>query len=192
MNLPPLILASASPRRCDLLKQLQPEFRVVPSHTDELHEDQLTASELARVNAYRKARDVARSFPEALVLGADTLVYLGSKLFGKPADLAEACQMLNELQGQTHQVVTGVCLIHWTTGRHRVFTESTAVRFRPLDLGQINGYLAAIDPLDKAGAYAIQEKGDWIVEEVSGSYSNVVGLPLERLEAELAAWPNQA
>jgi septum formation protein len=161
---------------------------VVPSAATELHQDQLTACELAQVNAFRKARAVAHSFPDALVLGADTLVYLGNKLFGKPADLVDARQMLGQLQGQTHQVVTGVCLMCWQTGQHRVFAELTAVRFKPLAPERIDAYLACIDPLDKAGAYAIQENGDWLVEEVCGSYWNVVGLPLERLEVELTAW----
>lgn len=188
MNLPPLILASASPRRAELLRQLDTPFRVVPSDAPEVHEDHLTASELAQLNAFRKARAVARKFPDALVLGADTLVYLGSRLFGKPRDLGHARQMLAELQAKTHQVITGVCLIHLRSRRTRLVAESTDVRFKPLDAALIDRYVAAVDPLDKAGAYAIQESGDWIVEEISGSYSNVVGLPMERLAAELQRW----
>jgi septum formation protein len=188
MHLPPLILASASPRRVELLRQLHVQFRTVPSEVEEIHHDQFTAVELARLNAYRKARSVARQFPEALVLGADTLVYLGTRLFGKPADLVGARRMLHELQGRIHQVVTGVCLMHWRSRRRRVFAESTDVRFKPLSSEQIDRYLASINPFDKAGAYAIQEGGESLVEEVSGSYSNVVGLPMERLRHELAAW----
>lgn len=188
MHLPPLILASASPRRVELLRQLQVQFRIVPSAVEEIHHDQFTAVELARLNAYRKARSVARQFPEALVLGADTLVNLGTRLFGKPSDLAGARQMLQELQGRVHQVVTGVCLMQWRSRRRSVFAESTDVRFKSLNSEQIDRYLASINPLDKAGAYAIQEGGETLVEEVSGSYSNVVGLPMERLRHELAAW----
>jgi len=186
--LPPLILASASPRRAELLKHLELEFRVVPSTAEEVHQDQFTASELARVNAFRKARTVASRFPEALVLGADTLVYLQTKAFGKPDDLDHARHMLTQLQGTTHQVVTGICLLHWARKRQSVFSDFTDVRFKPLTPAQIDRYLRSIDPLDKAGAYAIQEGGELLVDEIDGSYSNVVGLPLERLQEELAAW----
>jgi septum formation protein len=188
MNAPPFILASASPRRTELLNQLLPQFRVVPSDAEEFHDDQLTARELAQANAHRKARAVAKNFPDALVLGADTLVYLGIRVFGKPGSLAEARRMLQQLQGHTHQVVTGVCLVHWQSGRQKVFAEFTDVRFKVLSSDQIDAYLASIDPLDKAGGYAIQVSGETIVDQVSGSYSNVVGLPLERLREELAEW----
>ncbi len=188
MKLPPLILASASPRRMQLLTAMGLEFQVQPSQTPELHHTELTASELARVNAYRKALAVGRLFRECLILGADTLVYLNGQLLGKPLDRSEAQEMLQALQGHTHEVVTGVCLFHWQTGRCRVFAESTQVRFKNLTLKEIDAYLRSINPLDKAGAYAIQEGGEAIVAELQGSYSNVVGLPVERLERELASW----
>jgi septum formation protein len=188
MSLPRLILASASPRRAELLRQLEVEFQVVPSDAEELHHEQLTARELAQINAYRKARAVAKQLPDALVLGADTLVYLNGRLYGKPVDLGDAQRMLGELQGQTHQVVTGVCLIHLRAHRQKIFAETTLVTFRQLTSNQIQRYLSSIHPLDKAGAYAIQENGDAVVREISGSYSNVVGLPMERVAAELAAW----
>jgi septum formation protein len=107
---------------------------------------------------------------------------------GKPANLADAKRMLMRLQGRTHQVVTGVSLIHLRAHRERTFAASTDVTFRPLTAPQIDGYLARVNPLDKAGAYAIQEHGDLIVAEISGSFSNVVGLPIERVEEELNAW----
>ena len=188
MKLPPLILASASPRRSDLLRELGVEFQVIPGHAPEIHHDQMTAGELVQINAYRKARRIAKQFPDALVLGADTLVYLGTTLFGKPANLADARAMLAQLQGHTHQVVTGVCLFHLRGHRCRIFAENTAVTFRPLTAAQVDDYLQRMNPLDKAGAYAIQEHGERIVEKISGSFSNVVGLPLERLRAELAGW----
>ena len=188
MNLPPLILASASPRRAELLREMGLKFRVVPSDASEVHHEQLTARELCQLNAYRKARAVAKKIPDALVLGADTLVYVGTRLFGKPASLAEAGQMIEQLQGRTHQVATGICLIHLRRFRQSIFAETTQVTFRPLDARQIRYYLGAIHPLDKVGGYAIQEKGDSIVEKIAGSFSNVVGLPMERLKAELAAW----
>jgi septum formation protein len=188
VKLPPLILASASPRRAELLRQLKLEFQVVPGDATEVFDEQLSPRELCQLNAHRKARTVAKKIPDALVLGADTLVFLGREIFGKPCDIAEARRMLMQLQGRTHQVVTGVSLIHQRAHRERNFAVSTDVTFLPLTDGQISGYLSKMNPLDKAGAYAIQEHGDKIVAEISGSYSNVVGLPVEMLEEELAAW----
>jgi septum formation protein len=189
MNLPRLILASASPRRSQLLKQLGAGFEVVARNVPEIHLEELTAREVAQINAYRKARAVAKDFPDALVLGADTLVFLDSKLFGKPANLEAAYEMLEQLQGQTHQVITAVCLLHLRARRQQIFSETSAVTFRRLDAVKIRRYLTRVNPLDKAGAYAIQEEGDLIIERVVGSYTNVVGLPLERLKQELESWP---
>lgn len=189
MNLPPLILASASPRRADLLGKLGLEFAVITARTPEVAPEHLSPHETALINAHRKARAVAKLHPDALVLGADTIVCLGSQIYGKPADLAEAQAMLAKLQGRTHAVVTGVCLLHLRAHRQRLFAVSTAVTFRHLHADQIRRYLAKIHPLDKAGAYAIQDEGDDIVQGIHGSFSNVVGLPVERLRAELKAWP---
>jgi len=189
-TMPPLILASASPRRSELLRQLAPEFQVMPGDAPEVHDDQLTAWEMVQVNAYRKARAVAKKFPDALVLAADTLVYLDreAKLFGKPADLEHAFTMLKQLAGRTHAVITGVCLLHLREHQQRVFADWTDVKFHPLTAKQIKEYLAVVNPLDKAGAYAIQEHGERIVAEISGSYSNVVGLPVEKVREELHLW----
>lgn len=188
MTLPPLILASASPRRAELLRGLGVKFSVLVSATEEAHHEDFTARELCLVNAYRKARAVAKQHPQALVLGADTLVYLGTTLYAKPADMTDARRMLRELAGQTHQVVTAVCLLHLDARRCRLFAETTNVRFKPLTAAQIKAYLEAIQPLDKAGAYAIQDRGDQIVDRIDGSFSNVVGLPVERVKHELASW----
>ena len=188
MNLPPLILASASPRRSELLRQLIFDFKVLPSDVAELTDEHLSPQEICQLNAHRKARSVAKQIPDSLVLGADTLVFLGDEALGKPANAADAERMLERLQGRTHQVVTGISLIHLRAHRERIFATSTDVTFRPLDASQIRDYLAQVNPLDKAGAYAIQEHGEKIVSEISGSYSNVVGLPLEQLKTELDAW----
>lgn len=185
MDHDPLILASASPRREALLRGLRIAFAVCPARVAEVHREELTARELSLLNAFRKARAVGRQFPDRRVLGADTLVSLGARLYGKPRDLGEAARMLRELAGRTHQVVTGVCLLHWRGRRQRLFAETTDVTFLPLTAGQIEAYLAAVNPLDKAGAYAIQERGSDLVARIAGSYSNVVGLPLERLREEL-------
>jgi septum formation protein len=144
------------------------------------------------LNAHRKARSIAKKIPDRIVLGADTLVFLDNEILGKPRDLAEAQLMLTRLQGRTHQVVTGVSLIHLRSHREKLFAASTDVLFHPLEPDQIADYLAAINPLDKAGAYAVQEHGDKIVSEISGSFSNVVGLPVESLRAELQSWELQA
>ncbi len=188
MNLPAFILASASPRRAELLRQMGAEFKVVPSDAPEIHHDQLTAQEVCQINSYRKARAIAKKHPDLLVLGADTVVCLERLLFGKPASLEEAYEMLERLQGRTHQVVTGICLLHLREHRQRIFAETTAVTFRPLDAVKIRRYLNKVNPLDKAGAYAIQEEGDELVDKISGSYTNVVGLPVERLSTELQVW----
>jgi septum formation protein len=188
MKLPPIILASASPRRAELLGQLQLKFRVMPADAAELTDDFLSPFEICQLNAHRKARAVAKKNPDALVLGADTLVFRDREILGKPATPAEAQAMLLRLQGRTHQVVTGVSLIQLRTHHESLFAVSSDVRFRALTADEIRHYLSKVNPLDKAGAYAIQEHGEWIVEEVSGSYSNVVGLPVERLQAELNAW----
>ncbi|HLH52371.1 MAG TPA: Maf family protein [Verrucomicrobiae bacterium] len=192
MNWPSIVLASASPRRAELLRQLGVQFKVAVSNIPEVHHEELTALEVVQINAYRKARSVAKKFPDSLVLGADTLVYLDTRLFGKPATLEDAYQMLEQLQGRTHYVVTALCLLHLREHRQRVTAERTSVTFRTLDSSAIRRYLNHVNPLDKAGGYAIQEHGDLIVEDLSGSYSNVVGLPLERLTAELNAWTDQA
>jgi septum formation protein len=185
MDLPPLILASASPRRAELLRQLKLKFQIVPSAAAEILDEQLSPLELCQINAHRKARVVAKKHPDSLVLGADTLVFLGGEIMGKPASRADAERMLTRLQGRTHQVVTGISLIHLRAHQERIFAVSTEVSFHPLDAWQIRDYLAKVNPLDKAGAYAIQEHGEKIISEISGSYSNVVGLPLERLREEL-------
>jgi septum formation protein len=140
---------------------------------------------LALQNAQRKARAVAGRHPEMLVLGADTIVVLAGEIFGKPRDLPAAVGMLERLAGRRHDVITAVCLIHRALETEITFADRTGVWMRPLDRAQIADYLGKINPLDKAGAYAIQEHGEGIVERIEGSFSNVMGLPVERLRATL-------
>ena len=192
MKTPSLILASESPRRAELLRQLGLEFKAVPSSATEILHEQLTAHEVAQINAYRKARMVAKKYPDALVLGADTIVHINSVLFGKPKNLEEAYEMLEALQGKTHEVVTAICLLNLRNHRQRIFTDATAVTFHRLDAVRIRRYLTKVNPLDKAGAYAIQEDGELIVERISGSYTNVMGLPIEKLRIQLAGFPGIA
>ncbi len=172
----------------ELLRQAGFEFSVVPTGAPEIQPEHLTPHEIAQVNAYRKARVVAKKHPEALVLGADTIVCQGRRIFGKPRDLEDAFFMLSRLAGQSHDVVTGVCLLQLREHRQRLFAVSTRVQFRALGAADIRSYFSKVDPLDKAGAYAIQEEGDLIVEHIAGSFSNVVGLPVEQLQEELARW----
>lgn len=183
-----IILASASPRRSDLLKSIGVLFEVVPSTADELHDERQGATALCELNAERKAGDVAARFPNAAVLGADTLVTLEGRIFGKPRDLAEAKTMLRALSGATHEVVTGLCLKHNAGGRNSAFHEVTRVTFKALSDAAIDDYISTVPVLDKAGAYGIQEHGEILVEKIEGSFSNVVGLPLERLGQEFDLW----
>ena len=190
MKLPSLILASSSPRRAQLLDYLGVDFTVLPSNAEETTDPQLSPEEMCMLNAWRKARAVARKHSDRLVLGADTIVCLGATIFGKPTDIAAARRTLEALQGSTHTVITGLCLTQLKGHRERVFSESTQVAFRELSASQIDRYLEAINPLDKAGSYAIQDRGEMIVESVSGSFTNVIGLPLGRLQQELQDWPS--
>jgi septum formation protein len=181
-----LILASSSPRRRDLLEEAGYTFAVVPAEVEELADARLGAEELVRRNAVLKAQEVAVRHPETLVLGSDTLVALDGEPFGKPGDLEEAFAMLTRLAGRTHSVLTGVCLVHLAEDRELLFVEETRVTFRPLGPEQIRHYLGLINPLDKAGSYAAQEHGEFIIERTEGSWTNVVGLPMERLALALA------
>lgn len=161
---------------------------MVSTDRSELHHEGLTAAEMSQINAYRKARQVAKQHPDALVIGADTLVSLGTKLYGKPSDRKQAERMLSELSGRTHSVVTGVCLLHLRGHRQKVFSETSFVTFHSLSAERIAAYLDRVNPLDKAGAYAVQECAELIVENIVGSFTNVVGLPLARLREELLMW----
>ena len=173
-----IVLASASPRRRELLERAGLAFQVVVSPAEEIHDASIVPETLCEMNAELKARAVAADLPEAAVIGADTLVFIDGEPLGKPADLDEARSMLRRLSGRAHRVCTGVCVI-FPGGRKRVFHATTEVFFRVLDDAAIEHYLTVANPLDKAGAYGIQESGDLIVERISGSYENVMGLPVE-------------
>jgi septum formation protein len=163
----------------------------VPGDVDEVAHEHLSPLEVCQLNAHRKAFAVAKKIPDALVLGADTLVFLDNEILGKPRNLTEARRMLARLQGRHHQVVTGVSLMHLRKHQERIFASSSDVLFHPLDAAQIHEYVSKAHPLDKAGAYAIQESGEIIISEISGSFSNVVGLPVELLREELQTWGEQ-
>ena len=138
------------------------------------------------LNAGLKARQVAQEHPEAVVLGADTVVALGNKTFGKPADLESAAAMLGELAGKTHLVVTSFCVVCQASRKTVFDAELTRVTLKPLSPAQISRYHALVNPLDKAGAYAAQSSAELVIERVEGSFDNVVGLPLARVQQALA------
>jgi septum formation protein len=182
-----LILASSSPRRIQLLREANFDPEVVRPEVEEVTSAFLTPSELVRFNARLKAAAVAQRYPEAIVLGADTLVALGTEVFGKPRDIDDANRMLTKLVGKTHQVITGIALIEASRGRTTLRAVSSSVTFRTLSRTQIDAYLKIVDPLDKAGAYAAQNSANIIIERINGSFSNVVGLPMELVRPLLGA-----
>lgn len=171
-----VILASASPRRAALLREAGPEFasmQIMPSDAEE------GADPLE--NARLKAESVAAKNPRAIVIGADTVIRFGGETIGKPADLDDARAILAKLSGRTHDVVTGVCVRCLENDILVRFEEATHVTFRVLTTEAIEKYIQAVNVLDKAGAYAIQEHGDDIIQGIDGSLTNVIGLPVERL-----------
>jgi septum formation protein len=173
------ILASSSPRRIQLLRDAQFDPVVVCPEVEELFCDFLTPSELARFNARLKAAAVAVQYPDAVVLGADTVVALGSEIFGKPRDLDDAARMLRKLAGATHEVITGIALMQANIGRSTLRAVCSSVTLRSLSAAEIDTYLNLVNPLDKAGAYAAQNSATVIIERMHGSFTNVVGLPME-------------
>lgn len=169
-----------------MLTQAGIEFEIVSPAVPERNDAGLTLSELTRWNAVRKGLAVMRAYPDKIVLAADTLVSLNGEVIGKPDDLADAVRILRKLSGHAHQVSTSVFVGGLAHGRPIVFQEITNVRFRRLSRKAIDHYVARVNPLDKAGAYAAQGHGAEIIEEIQGSYTNVVGLPMERTLPALA------
>ena len=174
-----LILASKSPRRKELLKQIGIPFVVVVSDAEEVSGNSWTPAALVVENAKRKARAVAEKYPDSPVLGADTVVSSEGKIFGKPKDKDEARKMLTALSGKMHEVTTGLALIN--RNEIRTTNVTTKVFFDTMTKADIDAYIATEESMDKAGAYTIQGKAARFIEKIEGSYSNVVGLPLNAL-----------
>jgi len=181
-----LILASASPRRRELLERAGLRFEAIPPAVEEDDSGREGPRAMVAKNAALKAAALAARFPGALVLGSDTTVALDREVLCKPADLEEAAAMLRRLSGRVHRVYTAVAL-RWAAGAwEKDFVETSRVRFKRLDDERIADYFRRVDPLDKAGAYGIQERREMIVERVEGSVDNVMGLPVQAVVASLA------
>ena len=179
------ILASASPRRKELLTRAGYQFEIVPSACEEIVPAGLSPKDTVEGLAYQKALDVYALHPESIVLGADTVVCFDGEILGKPHDKADAARMLKLLSGQTHEVRTGFALLG--KGVEFVSSEAAMVTFFHLSDEQIENYIATGEPMDKAGAYGIQGKGAVLVRSVLGDYFNVVGLPIATVARALAA-----
>lgn len=187
LKIPRLILASASPRRADLLSQIGLMFEIYPSNIPEITSKHNTSPELVTQElALQKARSVAERHTEGFVIGADTLVSLKNELLGKPKNMTHAQEMLTRLSGTCHEVVTGVALIDAKLNKEKTWAETTQVYFRKLCSAEIDAYIETGEATDKAGAYGIQGRGAAFVKRIEGCYFNVVGLPLASLVEQLA------
>ncbi len=180
-----IILASSSPRRRDLLRQIGVDFDVYPADVDE----SILAGESPEDYAVRVSRDkvrvVAKKVGEGIIIAADTIVVFKDAILGKPVDSEDAKRMLEMLSGKMHRVITGLAVMNAATGMVICKTPTTTVWFRNLDEEEVNKYVFSGEPLDKAGAYGIQGKGALLVDKIKGCYNNVVGLPLALLDEML-------
>jgi septum formation protein len=183
----PIILASKSPRRQELMKSMNLDFKVVLKEVDESYPEGLLPAEIAIYIAEKKAAAFADDSHESIVITADTIVAYNNEILGKPEDVTHATEMLTKLSGTNHQVYTGVSMAH--AGKMHSFYDVTEVFFNPLTAEQVEFYITNFNPFDKAGAYGIQ---DWIglvaVDKIIGSYTNVMGLPTEKLYKALSGF----
>jgi septum formation protein len=175
-----IVLASQSPRRVELLKEISSQFEVAPSSIEEVLDPGLRPEENAQNLARAKAESIAPSFPDCWVIGADTLVTLDHEIFGKPEDKEDAKRILKKLSGREHTVVTGICVVGPEKSLDKAVVSQ--IKIKPLTDQEIEDYIATGEPMDKAGAYAIQGKGNFMVRSFSGSKNNIIGLPLEELK----------
>ncbi len=185
LKFPSIILASKSPRRQELLKLMDLDFRIVLKEVDESYPDNLTPEEIAVYIARKKAEAFDEIVSDEIVLTADTIVSVEGHILGKPDTEEHAVEMLKMLSGKTHQVITGVCLFY--KHHYHSFYDVSEVTFRDMNQEELKHYVTKYKPMDKAGSYGIQE---WIgvtgIKKINGSYTNVVGLPTEKLYQELA------
>ena len=183
-----LVLASASPRRKQLLSLLTTDFEVEVSNIDETVPENVTASDAAAFLATKKALDVAKNRPNDIVIGSDTIIVFKDKIYGKPLNKEDAKNMLTEFSGNTHQVITGVCVVQ---GKRTIsFSSVNKVEFYELSESEIDEYLKDDDYKDKAGSYAIQGKAGLFIKEINGDYNSIVGLPVSKLNRILKSFFN--
>lgn len=186
MQRSPLILASNSPRRKRLLEQIGLEFFVIPSHVHENIDEECPPEEHVRILSERKATEVSSTIRDGIIIAADTIVVLEGTILNKPIDEQDAIDILLRLSGKRHDVFTGICLLESSSGRKIVDHEKTEVWFRELEFDEIRSYVRSGGPMDKAGAYGIQDDfGAVFVEKIHGDYYTVVGLPLTKVYLHL-------
>ena len=178
-----LILASASPRRAELLRSAGiTDFRIIPApDVEELDAKSIYVHSIALQNSEMKAAAVADLYPDSVVIGADTVIEFENTTIGKPASEQHAIEILSALSGKTHETVTGVSIISRNRNIRILFTDVSTVTFKPFDETVIREYMQKVHVLDKAGAYAIQEHGEMLIQSVEGSISNIIGLPVDRV-----------
>ncbi|MEP9412287.1 MAG: septum formation protein Maf [Candidatus Brocadia sp.] len=180
-----LILASDSPRRITLLKMLGYHFDVIPHTIEECLSDNVLPTELVLNLAFKKASDVARKVENAIIISADTIVVQDKNILGKPRDPHDARRILSLLSNSEHTIITGVCVMDIPSKKKLLRTDRTCIKMRQISEEEIKVYVRTGEPMDKAGAYAIQGEGKKFIEKIEGSYSNAVGLPLEIVQEML-------
>lgn len=176
-----IILASASPRRKEILQNINVKFDIVKSEIEEIMLENELPSQVVMRLAFEKCIDVASRYKDSLVIGADTVVVLNEKILGKPKDIIDAKQMIEQLSGKTHQVITGISLIHLNSNKKIIDYVISNVKFKNLSQDDITNYINTKESLDKAGAYGIQGYGSLLVEKIQGDYFNIVGIPVSKL-----------
>lgn len=181
-----VILASESPRRRELMSKMEIPFTIKGANIDENINPSLSLYEGIEDIAFQKAKEVSLTYPNEVIISADTVVCMDKQVLGKPEDEKQAFEMLKSLSGKTHQVITGVCI--YESGKAHLFHEVSQVTFYELNDEEIKHYVATKEPFDKAGAYGIQGKGAFLVEKIEGDYYNIVGLPISRLYRELKGY----
>lgn len=178
-----IILASASPRRRELMALITPDFEIISADVEEILPEDIYPEEASEYLAELKCRHISKSYPDRTVIGCDTTVLVDGTVLGKPRDGADAYDMLKKLSGKTHLVITGVCICRGE--RLRKFSQISEVEFYELTDDEINEYISTSEPFDKAGSYGIQGFGGLLVKSIRGDYNNIVGLPAARLKREL-------
>lgn len=178
-----VILASSSPRRKELLKKIVSDFKIIPSNVDEIFDENMDVYNISMYLAKLKAMDIAKDYPNSLVIGCDTIVWCDNQILLKPTDYEDATRMLNLLSDNNQEIISGVCLVY--NDNVYTFYDVTKIKFAKLDDKWIHEYISSGEPFDKSGGYGIQGLDDELVEDIDGDIDNVIGLPTLRLRDEL-------